>query len=180
MTWAVCDPDGRVLLLDNSDAAPEGGVLVEPTTAWPVPPTPGEVLHVVEGALAWVNTDTVEQARSRRWAVIKAQRDAVEFGGFTWDGSAFDSDAQSQPRIMGAVQMATLAAAAGQSFGLAWTLADNSVRTLDGADMIAVGLALGAHVGTAHAIARTLREQIEAAATVEDVAAIDWPSEGGA
>ena len=50
--------------------------------------------------------------------------DGLQFLGA---GSAFDSDRESQARIMGAVQMATLAAAAQQLFTIAWTLADNTV-----------------------------------------------------
>lgn len=127
-------------------------------------------------AEAWEPAATMLALRDARWSQIKAQRDAVEFGGFTWDGSTFDSDRESQARIMGAVQMAVLAAAAGQPFAIAWTLADNAVRTLSGADMVAVGLALGQHVATAHAVGRTLREQIEAAESADNLAGIAWPT----
>lgn len=126
-------------------------------------------------AEAWEPAATMLALRDARWSQIKAQRDAVEFGGYTWDGSTFDSDRESQARIMGAVQMAVLAAAAGQPFAIAWTLADNTVRTLSGADMVAVGLALGQHVATAHAVGRAMREQIEAAQSAEDLATINWP-----
>lgn len=126
-------------------------------------------------AEAWEPAATMLALRDARWSQIKTRRDAVEFGGYTWDGSTFDSDRESQARIMGAVQMAVLAAAAGQPFSIAWTLADNAVRTLSGADMVAVGLALGQHVATAHAVGRALREQIEAAQSAEDLATINWP-----
>lgn len=123
----------------------------------------------------WEPAATLLALRGARWSQIKAQRDAVEFGGYTWDGSTLDSDRESQARIMGAVQMAVLAAAAGQPFAIPWTLADNTVRTLSGADMIAVGLALGEHVATAHAIGRALRDQIDAALSAEELATINWP-----
>jgi hypothetical protein len=123
----------------------------------------------------WVSQPTLAALKIARWSQVKVQRAAVEFGGFAWDGSAFDSDEMSQARIIGAVQMAVLAAAAEQPFAIDWTLQDNTVRTLSGADMIAVGLALGTHVATAHTIARALRDAIEAAATAEELEAIEWP-----
>lgn len=126
-------------------------------------------------SMSWIDTRTLDSRKASRWAAIKSARGTYEFGGFTWDGSTFDSDEVSQARIMGAVQMAVLAKAANQPFSIAWTLADNTVRTLTGDDMIAVGLALGTHVGTAHAIGRSLRAAIEAASTAGQVEAVTWP-----
>jgi len=128
--------------------------------------------------LAWryVAMPTLAAVKLERWAQIKVAREATEFGGFVWDGSTFDSDAISQSRIMGAVQLALLAMSAEQPFSIAWTLADNAVRTLEAAEVVAVGVALGTHVATQHATARALREQIYAASTPEDVEAISWPA----
>lgn len=42
--------------------------------------------------------------------------------------------------------------------------------------MIAAGQALGVHVGAQHATARTLRAAIEAATTVAEVEAVEWPA----
>lgn len=126
--------------------------------------------------MQWEDLRTLDEHKAKHWAQIKAARDAAEFGSFDWDGSRFDSDALAQARIMGAVQMAVLAAAAGQQFAIDWTLQDNTVRTLTGSDMIAVGLALGAHVGRQHAIGRQLRARVMAATTAAEVAQIVWPS----
>ena len=49
------------------------------------------------------------------------------------------------------------------AFSIDWTLADNTVRTLNAADMIAVGVALGQHVNACHERARVLRGEIESA-----------------
>lgn len=122
------------------------------------------------------NDSSLAAAKTRRWAFIKAARDQKEYGGFVWDGSTFDSDLQAQTRIQGGVQLANMAAASNQPFGIDWTLADNSVRTLSGADMVAVGLALAQHVQTLHEVGRGLREQIDAATTVEQVNAVQWPA----
>lgn len=118
----------------------------------------------------------LDTAKARRWAQLRAERNDREYGGFTWDGSAFDSDARSQSRIQGAAQLATLAAMASETFSIDWTLADNTVRTLSGSDMLAVGTAMGTHIAAMHATARTLREQLEAAQTIEAVEAVTWPA----
>lgn len=127
-----------------------------------------------EGTQRWVPTPTLVALRAKRWAEIKAARDAAEAAGFTWDGSTFDSDLQSQGRIQGAVQLALLAAQAQEPFAIAWTLADNTVRTLDGADAVAVGLALAAHVQAVFGHGRDLRAQIDAAASAEELQLIEW------
>lgn len=120
---------------------------------------------------AWVDPRTLQDHRDEKWAQIKAARDAVEFGPFTWDASIFDADAESQQRISGAVQMASLSSA----FSIDWTLADNTVRALTATQVIALGIALAQHVGAAYATARALRDQINAAATIAAVEAIVWP-----
>ena len=109
--------------------------------------------------------------RTRQWAVIKQQREAREYGGFTWDGSVFDSDPESQRRIQGAVQLAVMAAATGQAFEITWVLADNTTRALTGDDMVAVGAALGAHVGAVFALGVELRQAI---ASSDDPETISW------
>lgn len=117
----------------------------------------------------------LEKAKARRWGEIKQLREAHEFGPLTWEGSTFDADAPAQLRIMGAVQMAAAAAVADQSFAIDWTLADNSIRTLTGEDMQALGEALAQRISAVHETARQLREQIEAATSVQSVQAVDWP-----
>lgn len=57
---------------------------------------------------------------------------------------------------------------------LDWTLADNSVATLNTGQMIAVGLALMTHVDAQYAAARPLSDAIYAAATVAAVEAVAW------
>lgn len=125
--------------------------------------------------MQWEDRRTLAERKESRWGAIKAERDAREFGGFVWGGSVFDSDSLAQARIMGAVQMAVLAQAAGQRFVIDWTLADNTVRTLDAPAMIGVGLALGAHVNAQHETGRALRAKVLAAADEAALAAVAWP-----
>lgn len=126
-------------------------------------------------SMGWLDLRTLDELREVRWEELKAARDAMEFGGFEWDGSTFDSDPKAQARLQGGAQMAVLAAQARESFEVDWTLADNTVRTLDASELIAVGRALAAHIGAAHAAGRGLRTRIEACATAEELADIAWP-----
>jgi len=143
-------------------------------TPLPLPPKTLSLatLMFANGALAWQDTRTLAQMKHDKWAQIKAARAAAEDGGFAWDGSTFDSDMASNLRISGAVQLAQIV---GGAFNIGWTLADNSVRTLSAAQMVAVGVAAGQHVAAQRATARALREQIQAATTPQELEAIAWP-----
>ena len=119
-------------------------------------------------ARAWVLD--LGKLKATQWTAIKQARSAAEYAGFTWDGSTFDSDAISQNRITGAVALAQMSS----TFSIGWVLADNTVRTLNQSDMLAVGAELGAHVAAQFAKGVLLREQIEAATTAEEVAVVVW------
>ena len=110
----------------------------------------------------------------KAWARIKSARAAAESAGFLCGGVRYDSDPASQQRISSAVTLAMVAEAAGQPFTITWTAADNNVISLDAAGMIAVGQACGQYIADIFARARTLREQIEAATTADQLDAIVW------
>lgn len=174
--YAELDAAGRVVSVMGitGDAAtePRAHVLLPDWTGWPVPPAQHQVLAYRNGALVWEDPRTLAQMKHDKWAQIKAARAAAEDGGFAWDGSTFDSDMASNLRISGAVQLAQIV---GGAFSIGWTLADNSVRTLSAAQMVAVGVAAGQHVAAQRATARALREQIQAATTPQELEAIAWP-----
>jgi hypothetical protein len=86
----------------------------------------------------------------------------------------FDIDAQSQVRLQNAYSLAVDAKAAGQPFSIEWTLANDSVVTLNANQMIALGKAVFSHINDLHATARDARQQILAATTVAEVEAIAW------
>ena len=143
-----------------------------------IPPAPADD-HMFTWAWAadikrWGRVKTLAAHRADLWTQIKAARDAAIRGGVTWDGSTFDSDATSQANIQGAAQLAMLALVTGEPIAIDWTLQDNTVRTLSGADLRALGQALGAHIGEQHATARALRAAIEAA-TADDLETITCP-----
>ena len=57
---------------------------------------------------------------------LQADRDAQEFGAFTYNGAQFDADADSQARINSAAQAAMI----DDTFDAIWTLADNTTQAL--------------------------------------------------
>jgi hypothetical protein len=133
-----------------------------------IAPKKGLVFNYV--TKSWVDPRPLSKLKADQWELIKQARNDAEFGGFLWDGSRFDSDQISQQRIQGMVQIANL----DSSMEMDWTLADNSVRTLNSEQGIALGLALAAHVNEQHAKARILRMAIDSATSAEQVAAVVW------
>ena len=122
----------------------------------------------------WVDPRTLQDFKTAQWAKVKQARALAESAGFTYDGSVFDSDAQSQARINGAVTLALIAKQANQPYTITWTLKDGTLRTLSADEMIAVGLALGTHVQTGFNKGQQLQQQINAATTKEEIEAITW------
>ncbi|QFZ84632.1 DUF4376 domain-containing protein [Variovorax paradoxus] len=127
------------------------------------------------GGFAVTEGTSLEAARERRWAEIKQERDKKEASGFPYLGAVFDSDPRSVQRIVGAVLAAQAAVAAGETFEIEWTVADNSVLPLDASDVMGMPVALAMYADQLHTISRGLRADIEAAATVEEVEAVTWP-----
>lgn len=123
---------------------------------------------------SWIDSRSLSDAKEQSWETMKVARTANVAAGFIWDGSKFDSDDISQQRIQGAVQLAILAASAGQPFSLIWTLFDNSVRTLSGSEMIQVGIALGSFVQSVYNAGVSIRTQIDGATTTNDLKSITW------
>jgi len=122
----------------------------------------------------------LDDLKAALWTEAKALRDAAIDAGVDVAGiGRFDSDPASRGNINGAVTMALVAASTGQPFEISWRLADNSVTTLSGAQMIAVGVAVGQHVAACHAAAQAIGIAIQAAADRSALATIDigagWP-----
>lgn len=118
-------------------------------------------------------------AKARAWAAVKAERDKCAGGGCNTALGRVDSDERSRILIAGAVQMAQIALAAEEPYSVDWVMADNEPVTHDAPAMIALGMAVGEHIAACWARAQALRGEVEAAETVEAVAAInfvsDWP-----
>lgn len=123
---------------------------------------------------------SIETVKDSKWTQAKAVRDAHIDAGVTVPGiGTFDSDPASRNNITGAVTMALIAQGAGAPFTIGWKLADNSVSTLDAAEMIGVGVAMGQYVAACHANAQVIGLAIQGASDIETIDAIDlgagWP-----
>lgn len=119
---------------------------------------------------------TLDLARKKKRADIKAKRQEEEEGGFAVPGvGVFDSDPASQTKIIGASVAAQKALHEGSTFSRTWTTADDGSVLLDAEQMLAVGMALMDHVDAVHQTARTLRVLIDQAETMEQLGAVDWP-----
>lgn len=118
---------------------------------------------------------SIEKARRRKKAEITMLRDAHIVGGADTALGVMDSDPLSITKVNGAVVMAMLAQSAGQPFEIGWTMKDNTTITHTADQMIAAGLAVGQHVSQCHDIGVALKAAIDAATTIEEVEAVEWP-----
>ena len=121
---------------------------------------------------SWVFSDAaLTQEKERRRAEITRLRDAEERGGFPAFGKVFDSDPTSVQRISMAAQAAQLAPA---GFSIEWTCQDNSIITLSRDQLIQMPLIMAQASNALHEKARTLKAQIDAATSIEEVEAVAW------
>ncbi|PPE71483.1 DUF4376 domain-containing protein [Caldimonas thermodepolymerans] len=138
----------------------------------PIPPQPSPVYEWDPYEKQWKDPRSLSAVKREAKARITAARDAAEDGSrFECDGAVYQSDL---PRISGASLGALTALLNGQPFAVDWTLADNTVKTLDAPGMLRVGFAQFAHINALHQKARQLKAQIDAATTIAEVEAIQW------
>lgn len=117
--------------------------------------------------------DVLPAARSSALERIKAARDRLGIGTFTTEGRTYNCNREA---INTAAVGAMLAKASlDLTWTKTWTLADNTSATLTADQVLAVARACDDYITALWATGRTLRAQIEAAATVAAVDAINWP-----
>ena len=127
-------------------------------------------------ASEWQPVPTIAARRAAKWAQIKAERTAREFGPLTWDGSVLQADAESKARLAETHRRSLLPQLLGAPpFSVVWPLLNNTTRTLSAAQVAAIIAALADRTDTVHATARSLRAQIDAATTAAQIDAIVWP-----
>lgn len=168
MKYAVYDVSGRIHYVATSVPSAEGGLFITE-----VSDDVADDTHYIDGGVAvsysavardafltphgsgyqwnpalqqWDDLRQAEELRVDVLRRLRAKRDTLLEGGFTWDGSTFDSDtAVSQPRLLG---LFTTAIAGGiPPSGYPWRLKDNTWRTLSAVDAQAVWAAFQAHMG---------------------------------
>lgn len=113
---------------------------------------------------------TLDERKVQKKTEIAAARYAAETGGCTVDGITIATDRGSQALLTAAVVTARL----DLEFKTRWKCADGRFVTLDAMQLRAIGDAVIAHVEACFAREAELVELIDAAETVEDLAAIKW------
>ena len=132
-----------------------------------------------DGCAEWqLNTPSLDEAKTTQRALINSSRDAAEAATpFVYDGSPFDYDALSRERINAATSGSIIAAMGGMSVTTVvatWTLADNTSRDMKISDWLAFKQAEIARSSGYFSKATSLKAQIDAASTADDVLKVNW------
>lgn len=115
--------------------------------------------------MRWVDVRPFDELRAERWASIKAARAAEADAPIDTPFGRFDACPSSRAALAAAVADAPVE----------WTTADNAVVSLDAQGLTEVLRLIGRRTQACHAVARGLRARVEAAVTVADLEAIQWP-----
>lgn len=140
--------------------------------AFPAKPSPNHIFNWQ--TKQWEDPRTLQDFKDAQWTQIKQARTAFIDAPLVTPYGTFDSDAAGRTSITDAVLLANNLSALSLPVAIEFTLADNSVVTLDAAQIVEVGLLLGQKVQHAHPHSQALRAQIEAATTKEEVEAVVW------
>lgn len=121
---------------------------------------------------AWVLP--VDVAKDVARGRINAARNAAERAGFTAYGKPFDADDKAIQRVSVAAQAAQMAIFANQPFSIDWTCADNTTITLTAEQLVELPVIMAQAANGLHVHGRSLKAQIDAATTIEEIEAITW------
>lgn len=141
-------------------------------SAWVTIPARPSAAHVWNWTTkAWEDPRTLADHKTAKITQLKRARDGYIHGGFTWDGSVFDSDTVSQMRLMGLQNKALRDTAMVES----WRLADNTWRSLNATQALQVWDTFEQHLRTGFQTFAVLEAQVLAASTEAEVSAVEWP-----
>jgi hypothetical protein len=159
-----------------NDDAPEDDpalTLLPNWTVWPTPPAPGLRLRQVNGSLIWQDPRTLEQVRSAHWAALKAARAAKDYAPITIDGIELDTADASRMDFMGAIMSMQITGQASRP----WRCSDNTMRDLTLAQIMSAGIGIADRRSALIGVSDVLYQQVNAAQSIADVLAIEWPAE---
>lgn len=120
--------------------------------------------------VAWVDPRSLSARQDEKWAQAKAERAKASAALLVTPYGTFDADPDSRESLVSAIVMLQTLTALGRPAAIDWTLADNSVVTLDTTQLVTVGLLLGQQVQAAFTAARAKRVAIYAAKSVSELA----------
>lgn len=124
----------------------------------------------------WTSAPTLAALKSDKWGAIKVARSAVINAPLATAQGTFDGDLNSRNSLIGTALRAQMMASKLQTVAIIFTLADNTVVTLDLAKIISLVLLMGSREQSARDVATGLRADIFAATTATAIAAITWPT----
>jgi len=109
-----------------------------------------------------------EAAKAAKINQLRAARDAVEFGGITFNGLPVQTDMVTQARLTSALSLVALNPAT----VIKWEFPDGSIVDLDKATIEALAAAVFGHVQQTRTDFAAAKALVEAATTVEELTAI--------
>lgn len=147
--------------------------LIEPQFSFKTSPRPSQTsfLKLIGGKPTWVETASLEESKSTAWERVKVARDEAESAPFEFEGAMYDPN---KVNVSGAALAAVIAQLNGHEVSQRWTLADNTVLTLTGPQLIALGVTLTGRIDSIHAHSRELRALIENATTADEALSYTW------
>ena len=125
----------------------------------------GEYYEVVE-----IPAPSLEEVKAQKISELKGIRDTKEVEPVQTDKGLFDYDDKSRDRL--AIARQALTDAGGGE--IVWTTADNQRVSMGIADFAAINGAAAVRSNALHVKYNELKEQVNAAQTVEEVNAIQW------
>lgn len=114
--------------------------------------------------------EPLEVIKQRKIAELKYQRDKAEVEPIIYQGYSFDYDSKARERINAAIIALEIL---GASVTLTWTTADNKDVKVTASDLRGVIAQVALRSDKLHTAYRKAREKVEAAATKEEVEAIN-------
>ncbi len=122
----------------------------------------------------WMDPRTLDQMKAAQWEAIKDARWDYLTSPLVTPYGTFDCSMAAQTNITNAIMLLQNLAALGTPGSVNFTLADNTTVNLDAAQMVQVGLLMGAQVQEAYDRGIAKRAVIAAATTAAGVQAVTW------
>lgn len=124
----------------------------------------GEYYECVE-----IPASPLKEIKAFKLEELKRARNEAEQQPVTTDKGVFDVDDKSITRITNAITVLQIT-----STTLEWTLADNTIATVNAIDLQNVIMALAQQSNAVHEKYRLLKEQVNTCETAEDVEKVVW------
>ena len=117
---------------------------------------------------------SLDEAKEAKINELKSIRDFKEMEPVLYAEHKFDFDSKSYERITAAIYALDMQ---GATSTINWTLADNGSIPVTANDLRGVIAAAAARSDALHTTYRTLKAQVQAAETAEEVKTIVWPED---